>query len=669
MTVVHLTLLGGFELRLANGELAELTGQKDRALLAVLALPAGASHSRDKLASLLWSDRGDQQARDSLKHSLTKLRQCLPLAARSSIVADRSAVRLEPGAVTSDAAEFERLAGNGSTTALEQAIALYRGDLLDGIAIRDPAFEDWLLVERQRLRQLLEDALTRLLSQSMAEGATERAIAAARRLLALDPLREEACRALMQIHAERGQTAQALKLYETLRDRLHSELGVKPHAATAALYDSLLGGRTAPTTANATHDASSPSLAAPLPLPDKPSIAVLPFENLSNDPDQQYFSDGITEDIITELSRFRSLFVIAHHSSSAFKGKPIKIQDIARELGVAYVVEGSVRRAGDRVRISAQLVDAATGNHLWAERYDRDVLDIFAVQDEVARSVASTVSGRIEAAGRDIERLSPAALRAYDLVLRARSLALKYNRADVQQALAYAERATQLDPSSAAAHAHAAWCHFYNYMAFWSADPAYSLAKAYEIVQRAVVLDESESFPHAMMGSVQWFRRNFDQARAEYLEGIARNPNDFLARRFYGMFLAATGNPEAAIEQVNLGKRLNPFDTKWVPWNMGIACFTARRYDEAIAALKQVRNPINEVRAWLACSYAQAGRLDEAKATLDEFMSVARSDMALWPGRTLMDWEPYWHAMFEYQRQEDFDHLYDALRKAGMPDR
>jgi TolB-like protein/Tfp pilus assembly protein PilF len=663
MTVVELRLLGGFELRLAGGEVVDQLGQKDRALLAILALPAGATHSRDKLASLLWSDRGEQQARDSLKHSLTKLRQCLPSDNQAPIVADRSAAKLDPAAVTIDVADFEGLLRDGTPAALERAMTLHRGELLDGIGIRDPAFEEWLLVERQRLRHLFEEALTRQIAHSMADGARERAAAAARRLLALDPLREEACRALMQVHADGGETAQALKLYEALRDRLHGELGVKPAAETTQLHEAILNRRAAPEPGQV---ADQPE-AMHLPLPDKPSIAVLPFENLSNDPEQQYFSDGITEDIITELSRFRSLFVIAYHSSSAFKGKAVRVQDIARELGVAYVVEGSVRRAADRVRVSAQLVDGGTGNHLWAERYDRDVLDIFAVQDEVARSVASTVSGRIEAAGRDTERLSPTALRAYDLVLRARSLALKYNRTDVQQALGYAERAMQLDPSSAAAHAHAAWCHFYNYMAFWSADPAHSLAKAYEIVQHAVVLDESESFAHTMLGSVQWFRREFDQARTEYLDGIERNPNDFLARRFYGMFLVATGNPEAGLEQMDLGKRLNPFDTKWVPWDKGIAYFTARRYHEAITALKQVRNPINEVRAWLACSYAQAGRLDEAKATLDEFMRVARSDMALWPGRTLKDWEPYWRAMLEYQYQEDFDHLYEALRKAGMP--
>ena len=411
------------------------------------------------------------------------------------------------------------------------------------------------------------------------------------------------------------------------------------------------------------------SSAATLALPDKPSIAVLPFTNLSGDPEQQYFSDGITEDIITELSRFRSLFVIARNSSFAFKGKSMRVQDIARELGVAYVVEGSVRRVADRVRITAQLIDAGSGNHLWAERYDRDMHDIFALQEDVARSVASTISGKVEAVGRDrAVRLSPSELRAYDLVLRAKVLTTKYTKANNAQALACAERAIALDPSSARAHAHAAWCHFFDYMACWTADRANALAKAFALARRAVELDETDSFARCLLGVVHLFRREYDEARSETEKGVELNPNDPEARRYYGDFLAATGKPEAAIEQIDLAKRLNPFDTRWVPWIRGIACFTARRYEEAIATLRQARDPINEVRGWLAASYAHAGRLSEARATLEEFLRVAESDMAIFPGRRLKDWESYWHGAFEYEDQKDFDHLFDGLRKAGLPE-
>jgi len=411
----------------------------------------------------------------------------------------------------------------------------------------------------------------------------------------------------------------------------------------------------------------SASSLAIAPRPDQPSIAVLSFANLSDDPGQQYFSDGITEDIITELSRFRSLFVMARISSIVFKSKAMSARDLAHGLGVEYVVEGSVRRAGDRVRITAQLINVATGAHLWGERYDREMRDVFAVQDEVARSIASATSGRVEAAGRErAERLSPTALRAYDLVLRAKALTSRYTREDNQQALACAERAVKLDTTSARAHAHSAWCHFFNHMAGWVPDRENALAQAYELAQRAIVLDETDSFPHAILGAIYWFRREYDEARSELETAISLNPNDPEARRYYGGFLAATGNPDAAIEQIELAKQLNPFDTRWVPWIQGIVWFTARRYDKAIASLKRARDPINEVRGWLAASYAQAGREEEARTTLREFLRVAEADMVDFPGHRLEDWKPYWHGAFEYQDQNDFEHLFDALRKAGL---
>src|SRR5215475_6062493 len=373
MVVAEVTLLGGFGIKLA-GQVVDLPGQKDRALLAILALSPGVVHSRDKLASLLWGDRGDEQARGSLKHSLTKLRQCLQPVTPAPIVADRQSVRLDAAGMTIDVAAFERLLGGDTLEALEQATAIYRGDLLDGIGLREPAFEDWLLVERQRLRHRAEEALTTLITQSLATGAREPAATAARRLLSLDPLRESACRALMQTHAERAETAQALKVYETLRDRLHRELGVKPEPETTRLYESIRQRRAAPTSSPASLriEADSPPKPTPveLPLPSKPSIAVLPFQNLSGDPEQEYFADGMVEEIIGALSRLRWLFVIARNSSFTYKGRAVDVKRVGRELGVRYVLEGSVRKVGNHVRVTGQLVDATAGAHLWAERFD-----------------------------------------------------------------------------------------------------------------------------------------------------------------------------------------------------------------------------------------------------------------------------------------------------------
>src|SRR5262245_55326273 len=282
MAVAELTLLGRFEVKLA-GQVVDLPGQKDRALLGILALSPGAVRSRDNLASLLWGERGDQQARDSLKHSLTRLRQRLQQVTPPPIVADRQSVQLDAAGMTIDVATFERLLGGGTLDTLEQATALYRGDLLDGIGLRDPAFEDWLLVERQRLRHRAEEALTELITRSLATGARERAASAARRLLSLDPLRERACRALMQPDAERVETTQALKVYEILRDRLHREFGVKPEPETTKLYEAIRQRRAAPTSSPASLRTEADTPLKPefveLPLPSKPSIAVLPFQN------------------------------------------------------------------------------------------------------------------------------------------------------------------------------------------------------------------------------------------------------------------------------------------------------------------------------------------------------------------------------------------------------
>jgi adenylate cyclase len=450
-----------------------------------------------------------------------------------------------------------------------------------------------------------------------------------------------ASRGLMRFHAEEGRPSQALKVYDELCARLRKEFGIVPEQETVRLADAIRQqGASPPSEAKALPAGNGPGHADPL-SSGRPSLAVLPFDNLSGDPEQQYFSDGVTEDIIIELSRFRSLFVVARQSSFAFRGKAVKVQDIGRELGVAYVVEGSARRIQDRVRINAQLVDAITGNQLWAERYDREVSDILAVQDEVARSIAVAVSGRVETASRErVGRLSPAELKAHDLVLRAKEFTMNYTRTDNALALECAERALKLDPTSARASAHAAWCHFYDYMAAWRENPRASLDRAYELARRAVSLDETDSFTHSMLGVVQLFFREYEQSRSSFLRAISLNPNDFMARRWYANFLAATGRAEEGIEQLELARRLNPFDTRWVPWNMGLIAFSARRYDQAVEALRQVHNPINEVRGWLAASYAHAGRLEEARATLEQFLTVAQSDMAVFPGRRLKDWAP-----------------------------
>jgi TolB-like protein/DNA-binding SARP family transcriptional activator len=432
MKSLELVLLGGFQVRTA-GHVIDVLGRKERALLAILAMPPGEPRSREKLAGLLWSDRNDKQARDSLKQALLRLRKSLGSLCPLPMVTDRASITLNRSEIAVDVQEFEQLVAEGTPDGLARATKLYRGDLLEGLDVRDPAFEEWLLFERQRLRDQARDALARLLDHHMASAARDQASVAARRLLALDPLHEAAHRALMQIYAQQGQTALALKQYRLCSDALQRELGVQPEAETQRLYQAIQEKRSARRTdteatppagiaaeASSLLDAQPPGRGLDAGgLSAKPSIAVLPFDNMSGDPEQDYFADGIVEEITTALSRFRQLFVIARNSSFSYKGRAVDVKEVGHELGVRYVLEGSVRKSQNRVRIAGQLVEASTGVHLWADRFDGALEDIFDLQDDVTESVIGAIVPRLEQAEIERAKRKPTtSLDAYDYYLR-----------------------------------------------------------------------------------------------------------------------------------------------------------------------------------------------------------------------------------------------------------
>ena len=407
----------------------------------------------------------------------------------------------------------------------------------------------------------------------------------------------------------------------------------------------------------------------PIELSKKPSIAVLPFTNMSADPEQEYFSDGITEDIITELSRFRSIFVIARNSSFHYKGQSPRVQEIGRELGVQYIIEGSVRKAGKRVRVTAQLVESTGGKHLWADKYDRDLEDIFAVQDELVGAIVTFVGGYIDFTGKArASRLGDEGLRAYDLFLRARAAQDGNTREDYEHAGDCLERAILLDPGFAQAYQALSLVYFMQWMAHWVSDRDAAFAKSMEAARKAVELDPADSVAYSRLGTLQMNLREFNDAGRSFRKAISLNPNDSQAFALFGVYLTAIGEPEQGIEQFNKAMRLNPFEPKWFRWSRGIACFTAGRYEDAIEDLSSIDSPINEVRGWLAASYAHAERLEEAKAMLEIFLQTAEREMSVFPGQKLSAWEDFWHGAIEYKNEANFQHLYDGLRKAGLSD-
>jgi TolB-like protein/Tfp pilus assembly protein PilF len=393
------------------------------------------------------------------------------------------------------------------------------------------------------------------------------------------------------------------------------------------------------------------------PLPDKPSIAVLPFNNMSGDPEQGYFSDGISEDLITELSKIPGLFVIARHSSFAYKGQAADMQQISSDLGVRYLLEGSVRRAGTRVRINAQLIDAVTGGHVWAERYDRDLDDIFALQDDVIRKIIQVLTEKVGPRDLDIaKRDRPANLETYDLVLHGRELYHRYTAEDINQAKKVLKRATELDPNYAQSYIWLGFCHWIDWQNDWSTSGFDLIDSCYDAAINAVRLDPKEPFAHLILGVAHFFRRERVQALKEYQEalGLQSDQPDVLVH--YSELLTCDGHPLEGIHLIRKAMRLNPHYPGFYSWFLGLAQYAARQYEDAVMTLKQAPQ-LGVGRRILAASLGQLGRVEEARAEALEFLKDNPNFST-----------QYWASTEPFLNETDCQHFVEGYLKAGLPE-
>jgi adenylate cyclase len=406
---------------------------------------------------------------------------------------------------------------------------------------------------------------------------------------------------------------------------------------------------------------------APLLEPRKPPIAVLPFANLTGDHKEDYLSDGITEDVIVDLSRFSELVVIARNSSFQYKGKTADARQIGRELGVEYVLEGSVRRADSRVRISVQLVDAVTGKQRWAERYDRKLEDVFAVQEEVARTVAALLVAHVSRA--EIERAltkSPASWQAYEYYLRAAhtyaSFWSSFKATEVYEVRRLLAQSLSIDPNNARAHTMLAWTHCTMWLNALDSDylnPA-ALDRAYEMASRAVQLDPHLPQAHAELGRILVRKRDHDAAVGELERAIALNPN-FTDWRFAEVFVYA-GDSGRAIEELKRHMRLDPFYAPLAPGWLGFAHHMLQKYSQAVPLLREcvARAPnLRSGHAWLAVTYAELGKIQEARAEAAEVLRIE-------PSWTIEGVQARLSTFKDPQAAQQF---FSGLEKAGLPRR
>lgn len=407
--------------------------------------------------------------------------------------------------------------------------------------------------------------------------------------------------------------------------------------------------------------ASPASQVAALPLPDKPSIAVLPFQNMSGDLEQEYFADGIVEDIITALSRFKSLFVIARNSTFTYKGKAVDIKQVGRELGVRYVLEGSVRRSRNRIRLTAQLIDAETGNHLWAERYDRDLADIFAVQDEITEVVAIAIEPAIAQMEQSrAMRKPPENLSSWEAYQRGVWHFGRVGTTENEAAKTFFRRAIDLDPSFAPAHAglaHTILCEAWLYQ---TKSMPEALNEALPEAQKAISLDPLDAVAHCGVGYGRFFRGDHGGALAEAREALVINPNYAAAHQLLGSVLVFSGYPREGIEALRVAMRLDPNDLqrhlRLVHISMGY--YFLREYDVAVSTANEAVSSYPDLGPRsLAAALGQAGRFDEAKRALQKAIAVAPRSFGM-----------YVRHRAPWFRPEDHEHMLEGLRKAGWED-
>ncbi len=363
-----------------------------------------------------------------------------------------------------------------------------------------------------------------------------------------------------------------------------------------------------------------------LPLPDKPSIAVLPFTNMSNDPEQEYFSDGLTEDLITDLSTISGLFVIARNSVFMSKGQAVDVGEVGRKLGVRYVLEGSVRKAGIRVRINAQLIEATTGGHVWAQRYDGELEDIFGLQDEITHKIVDALKVTLapEEQAR-IQHIPTENLDAYDAFLRGLEAYRRFTQEDMAQARTLFAQAITLDPTYADAHAYLGWVYFIEWEWQWSPDPDQWWERFVELAQRAVRLDDKLAWAHSVLGFCYLNQRQHDQAIAAAQRAVSLDPS---AADSYGVLadiLSMSGRPEEAVNLLEQAMRLNPHYPVLYLFSLGQAYFVAGRYGEAVAALQRAlaRSPDLQVaQRFLIVAYIENGQEAEAEPQTVEFLRL-----------------------------------------------
>jgi TolB-like protein/DNA-binding SARP family transcriptional activator/Tfp pilus assembly protein PilF len=639
--------------------------RKVRALLAYLTL-APRAVARTRLCELLWDIPNDP--RSELRWCLSKIRSLVDEPARRRVETCGDAITLDLSDCFVDVVEIDRATQAGiealGPDRLRSLSALFVGDFLEGLQIdRSPYFHGWLVAQRRRFRACHAAILEHLVC-SLPAGSDD-VFDYLEQWLELAPFDQRAHTILLEALARRGrigegeeQLAATAKLFEAegldwtpIRDAWR--------AARNGQARGLLPGEAAPISPQ---PPSGPvEIGIPSAVLARPAVAILPFANLSGDVEQEYFADGISEDLIAALSHWRWFPVISRNSTLAYKGRAIDVTQIGRELNARYVLEGSVRRANDCVRIAAQLIDAGTGHHLWAHTYDRRLGDVFELQDEITRTIVGAIEPQLSRAEqqRALQK-RPENLDAWDLSLRA----LFHLRRGAKQDLAEAERllteAARMDPTASYAQSLIALCRFADALGGWTRNPARALASTHAAAKEAVALDETDWLAHALLGiGLLWTQRQYDRAIEEQERALTLNPSGSLSHQFAGCVQSFAGQPASAIPHLEAVLQLDPrYQTlASVLSDLGLAYFLLEDSEAALGWFdRAIAEQPDYVRAWqrkVAC-LGRMDRMEDASATLTRVLEL-QPDFS----------SAYVEATYPFRDPAHAEMFSDGLRNAG----
>jgi DNA-binding SARP family transcriptional activator len=660
MTAYRFLLFGPPQFETSAGDSIAIRSRKGVGLLACLALAHGKPVGRDQICALLWSDRQTAQARASLRQLLVDLRRDFGQAGDVFEIAGDGAISCNEMGVQSDVADFHRFRRADDRQTLERVFALRRGHFIEGLSPEDAAFADWIEDHRRTLDTLWCEATARLLRVLEREGDHRRGLEIAGQVLSVDPLCELAHQSVIRAHLAMNNRSFALKHYQEFRAKLDRELGVEPDALTQQIIRDASAPQTVPT---ASVETSAPVTVARKP---KASIAVLPFELLSRNADDLHFAEGLTEDLRTELSRFADLAVFTQASvrEHVHPGR-----DRPRPLDADYLVRGSVRRADQRIRVTASLGHAADDTLLWSEHFDREFADIFALQDDIVHRIVAVLAARVRAFEM-VKALQKPVIdyQAYDLFLKARFLQQGNSKEGILAARSLLREAIAGEPSFASAHAELSLGYVTEYESDWCPDHAVARREALAIAGQAVAIDPTNSNAHRALAAAQFYcNRDFDAAKAHADMALVQNPNDQFSICLMGLALTCNGKVAEGQSYSAESFKLNPLAPESCFYVLALGAYLEGKFADAVNGFARISGVYEEALACMAAALWNLGQHDTARAAMARFLALKRRKMAKYPGNDAEQWRSYFLRLIPMTDRASAERLFDGLRNAGLP--